>query len=302
MNLMIKKIDNKDPLFQEALAGIKDDIRLTLKLLSFCFLLALFVKFVFKVEVSLVVFIILLIWTLFYLSHSYFIKEKKNKEDLAVFHFKNTIIDILLLTVVIHYFGGVEWLGGIFYVAILAWTSNILLKKQGLVLALLAVCFYASLVLLEYFQILPHRDAFGFSSGFYQNPGFVFVQILVLTSGLFFIAENYGNFSEVFRKKQEKLIEAQEQVEEAKAVLEIKVRARTRELKELSNSLESQVKERTKEIQEKMKELEKFQKLAVNRELRMVELKQKINELEKKTKKPRKILKINESRINKANS
>ena len=285
---MIKGIDNKDPLFQEALQGIKADIQLTLKLLSFCLLLSLFIKFVFKVEVSFVVFIVLLTWTLFYLSHSYFIKEKKDREDLAVFHFKNTVVDILLLTIIIYYFGGVEWMGGIFYVAILAWTSNVLLKKQGFALALLAVCFYTTLALLEYFQILPHRDVFGFSSGLYQSPSFIFVQIMVLASGLFFIAENYGNFSESFKKKQEKLIEAQTQVEEARTVLEIKVRARTRELKELSNSLENQVKERTKEIQEKMKELEKFQKLAVGRELRMIELKQEINKLRKKPTRARK--------------
>ena len=285
---MIKGIDNKDPLFQEALQGIKADIQLTLKLLSFCLLLSLFIKFVFKVEVSFVVFVVLLIWILFYLSHSYFIKEKKDREDLAIFHFKNTVIDILLLTIIIYYFGGVEWMGGIFYVAILAWTSNVLLKKQGFALALLAVCFYTTLALLEYFQIIPHRDVFGFSSGLYQNPSFIFVQIMVLASGLFFIAENYGNFSESFKKKQEKLIQAQQEVEEARTVLEIKVRARTRELKELSNSLENQVKERTKEIQEKMKELEKFQKLAVGRELRMIELKQEINKLRKKPTRARK--------------
>jgi hypothetical protein len=77
------------------------------------------------------------------------------------------------------------------------------------------------------------------------------------------------------------LIEKRREIEEAKTVLEIKVAARTRELKELAESLDQQVKERTKELQEKLEELEKFQKLTVGRELKMVELKEEIERLKK---------------------
>lgn len=49
-------------------------------------------------------------------------------------------------------------------------------------------------------------------------------------------------------------------------------------LKELQEKLEEKVKERTEELQEKINQLETFQRLAVGRELKMVELK---NEMEK---------------------
>ncbi len=49
--------------------------------------------------------------------------------------------------------------------------------------------------------------------------------------------------------------------------------------------LEKKVSEKTKELQSKIKELEIFNKLAVGRELKMVELKKKIKELEEKIKK-----------------
>ena len=71
----------------------------------------------------------------------------------------------------------------------------------------------------------------------------------------------------------------------AKSALEIKIEARTKELKELTEQQEEIIKERTKEIRERMEELEKFHRLAVGRELKMIELKEEIkklkNELEK---------------------
>ncbi len=71
-------------------------------------------------------------------------------------------------------------------------------------------------------------------------------------------------------------------IEDEKMSLEIKVKARTRELKRLAESLEEKVKERTKELQKRVDELEEFHRLTVGREERMMELKNKIKMLEQK--------------------
>ena len=76
------------------------------------------------------------------------------------------------------------------------------------------------------------------------------------------------------------LLQKRREAEEAKSVLEIKVKARTKELEELTKSLDQKVKERTKELQERINELEKFHKLTIGRELRMVELKKEIEKKE----------------------
>jgi len=57
-----------------------------------------------------------------------------------------------------------------------------------------------------------------------------------------------------------------------------------RELKYLTANLEKRVRKRTKELETSLKELEKFQRLTVGRELKMIELKKEIEELRKKSK------------------
>lgn len=96
-----------------------------------------------------------------------------------------------------------------------------------------------------------------------------------------------GELAAVFNETIKNLKESREALEESKNVLEIKVQARTRELRDLAESLEGQVKDRTKELREKVGELERFNKLAVGRELKMVELKKEIEKLRKELGKSR---------------
>lgn len=88
-----------------------------------------------------------------------------------------------------------------------------------------------------------------------------------------------------FNKMAKGLGQSRAALEESRAGLEIKVSARTKELRELNETLEDKVKERTKELRERVNELEKFHRLTLGRELKMIDLKKKIRELEKKGRK-----------------
>jgi methyl-accepting chemotaxis protein len=82
-----------------------------------------------------------------------------------------------------------------------------------------------------------------------------------------------------FNKMIKDLKESRLALEESKTALEIKVVAKTKELRNLTQDLERKVEERTKTLQEKMIELERFNKLTVGRELKMIELKKEIKKL-----------------------
>jgi methyl-accepting chemotaxis protein len=66
------------------------------------------------------------------------------------------------------------------------------------------------------------------------------------------------------------------ELEAGRTIMEIKIQARTRELRELAENLDEQVKGRTKDLQKKIEELERFQRVTVGRELQMIELKKEI--------------------------
>jgi len=78
---------------------------------------------------------------------------------------------------------------------------------------------------------------------------------------------------------ENKVHERTEELEKAKTGLEEQVAARTKELQELNKNLEDEVSKRTEELQDKLLELERFNKIAVGRELKMVELKEEVARL-----------------------
>jgi HAMP domain-containing protein len=91
-----------------------------------------------------------------------------------------------------------------------------------------------------------------------------------------------------FNSMSEKIAENYERMKEQKDVLEIKVRAKTKELRDLAGSLDEEVKEKTKELQERVVELERFHRLTVGRELKMVELKEELEKVKEELEKYKK--------------
>ncbi len=105
-----------------------------------------------------------------------------------------------------------------------------------------------------------------------------------LFSSLNVMAEKLKDRTENLEREKENLEEKVRErtmdLENMTQALEIRIRARTKELEDLTGKLENEVAQRTKELQEKVQVLERFQRLVVGRELKMVELKKKIKKLD----------------------
>ncbi|MFQ6049760.1 MAG: cache domain-containing protein [Candidatus Paceibacterales bacterium] len=121
-----------------------------------------------------------------------------------------------------------------------------------------------------------------------QLGRFLSIALVITFFGAGIISHRIASYVAQLEKERKKTREERlRELEEIKATLEIKVKARTEELEELVASLDEQVRQRTKELQEKIEELEKFRKFAVGRELKMVELKEEIKRLEEGSEKKR---------------
>lgn len=282
--------------FKEIRSELMFSIGSSRKILIFLSFAALFAKVVLRLSFSpVILFFIFAITILFFTVYEKLLRLSQTENQLYNTYLGIMINEIILLTIIIHYLGGVEWVGGIFYVFILLMGSFILPFKKVWILAPFTILCYTTLVLLEYFSVIPHKLIFPVDPHNYQSAPYVGVQVFAISIVLIFVVKIAGDVSVIFRKKREevkeegrKAVKAYQESEEARKILQIEVKARTEELEILVNKQEEIVAKRTEELQEKIKELESFHRLTVGRELKMIELKEKIKELERGPKKSNK--------------
>jgi hypothetical protein len=208
------------------------------------------------------------------------------------------LIFYLCTPIIVYYIGG----GTIFILALanilIIASSNPIFDNKNYSYFFFFFCLLLLIIFgfLEYFNVHPIYSSYPVEHLYHHYQIRSTLLSLIMAGILFAIIQSrLENFWSMFRKQtkelkllniklEEKVKERTKELEDAKSILEIKVQARTKELKELADNLESQVKKRTQELQERVNELERFHQLTVGRELKMVELKEKIRELEEKLK------------------
>jgi len=280
---------NTDSELEELIANIQKNNQIRFFIFStFILLSLLLIWFGIKIPILVVgVEFFLFFSNLFceFLRKKVWVKKTVSQVSLSYLIFQ--IIEIISLLVAISHFDAVLF-GGIVFLMIyqlFAYLGFTRIIYPRIIASFCGISFLIT-ALLEHFGITPYLDFYNSGVNLNQNRP-LFIATITYMMGAFLYSTLYGDF---FTKKMRKLIDdlrlktqeltkREEELKEAKAVLEIKVAARTRKLSELAQSLEEQVKERTKELQEKIQELEKFQKIAVGRELKMIELKKEIQRL-----------------------
>jgi len=207
-------------------------------------------------------------------------------------------IFFLWVPIITYYVGG-----GIIFILTLAFmlmgvTSNPVFnnKNYSYFFLFFNIALLSAFGALEYFGIHPTYSSYPIEELYHSYQVRSILLSLIVSIVLYLVIySRLEAFWNMFRKQtkeleslnkelENKVRERTKEIESAKSVLEVRVQARTKELKELANNLEEQVKERTQELQKRVDELEGFHNLTVGRELKMIELKDKIRELEEKLK------------------
>jgi len=239
----------------------------------------------YSVNVSAVIYI-LLIWLATGFLFRFLVNRQKKASRVGNLYLGYlTLVEIPLLTAVIYHIGAVEWMGPIFFLFPIVFSGIIFPRGRALLVCAVASLSYILMVFLTHFGVIPFEYTFIAQFSPLDARNYLIDSVFFVVGVFFGIGMSANLFRELLTRKTAELEETKEKLEEEREFLGVRVRARTKELEELAKSLEYRVEERTKEIKEKMDELEKFHSLAVGRELKMVELKQKLKEAEEELKK-----------------
>jgi hypothetical protein len=175
-----------------------------------------------------------------------------------------------------------------FYLAILSSSAWIMILLAYIVFALILINFMQSNFLpaidflglgglgaigLLYFYF-EYKSLFEFDGSALLN--FLLIAILIV-SGAAFFAWNGGRSRRALRR----IYDQRQELEETALVLEIRIKAKTKELQEQSALLREENQLKTNALRRRIDELERFRRMVVGRELKMVELKEKLAQLKK---------------------
>jgi C4-dicarboxylate-specific signal transduction histidine kinase len=145
---------------------------------------------------------------------------------------------------------------------------------------------YVFQILVEYWNI-PLDDRLMISVVYFMGAVYVFLVVSLSLSSVKQIKKQEEKTHELKKSSEELdalVKERTKELEKSKTELEKKIHERTKELEKAKNELEQQVRERTKELEQKVTDFERLNKASIGRELRMIELKKRIQELESKLK------------------
>ena len=141
------------------------------------------------------------------------------------------------MTTIFYYIGGAFWIGAIFYVFVILYASFLSTPKEGFAITLITFVSYSFIVLLEYFNLLPHKGLFKLTPSLYQNGQYIIATILLTGVAFTLIFITGKNFAQILKEKNEELSQNKKKLEKLSNQLEEKVRFRTSELEKSKDQL-----------------------------------------------------------------
>jgi len=143
-------------------------------------------------------------WLALTFLFSFLIRQQRNTYELQLAHFSYFLLEVMVITVLVHLMGGVEWIGIIFYMPTVVTANYFLTHRHSQVLTAVVIASYTCLAALEYAGILPHKSLFApIGSGAYANLGYVLPTVLAGGFAVYtVIAHTVRSFNEYYWRKQ----------------------------------------------------------------------------------------------------
>ncbi|HEX41834.1 MAG TPA: HAMP domain-containing histidine kinase, partial [Phycisphaerales bacterium] len=123
--------------------------------------------------------------------------------------------DLLILTTILHFSGGIENPFAFFFVFHMILASIMRSRLQSYLQAALAVLLFGGMAMLEYHGVLAHHPLTGFADhDLYRSLPFIAGTLFVFAGTLFLVVYMTSNISEQLKKQQDGLARANAQLKE----------------------------------------------------------------------------------------
>lgn len=169
---------------------------------------ALVVKFTSAITYLNPLYYMPLVWFLITFPFATLVRRQHTEKQLHWVHAGFFIAEIALITLIVHWMGGSEWIGIIFYLFTVIYANFFLPRLQGYLITALVILLYSSLVLLEYSGVIPHRSLFAMLGDPYRNLSYTLTTILAGAIGIYAVlAYTVRSFTEIYMRKNRALAE-----------------------------------------------------------------------------------------------
>jgi len=155
-----------------------------------------------------------LMWGLMTYPFAWLIKTREGVDTLNNIHFGFFVLEVLILTYLIHIIGGVEWIGIAYYLFSVIYANFFLPTKMAWTVTFLAIVLFSAMSFAEYFQLIPHWSVFKEEGELYKNFFYVSTTILAGGFGIYFTtAYTVQIFARLFRDKNRSLQDREEELQ-----------------------------------------------------------------------------------------
>jgi len=220
--------------------------------------------------------------------------EKISERVLNIMSLLQIVPDQLIFTLVYYNTGTVDGMAFVFYFISVFFAASIY-KSRGIILTgILAGFLYTALLIIEYQGLIPHLNTYEGVTLFgspYVTRGKIVSFIFYI--GIVTLAAAF--LSNLIRNREKKLRQERDKVTEQSQVLTVQTQELTKTKDYLHEALtksdaarveiektKTELEKANLELQAKLRELEKYGQVTTGRELKMMELKEKIKTLEKR--------------------
>ena len=199
--------------FDEVRRGITRTIfvrRITLGIFS---AVALVVLFTSRISYLNPLFYSPLVWFLSTFPLKIIVDRQKTLQALHWVHTGFFLVEVVLITILVHFMGGSEWIGVTFYMFTVIYANIFLTRLQGSLVTLLVVLSYSGLVLLEYAGWIPHQSLFPTGGQLHRSLGYTLTTLLAGAVGMYaVVALTVRSFADVFAHKNRMLARRERQL------------------------------------------------------------------------------------------